>query len=149
MPSSNLHTRLNDLASSFTDGVLHAIRSASLDELLAESGGGRSAPVGRRPRAGGGGGGGGAAAVVAAAASPKTKTTRSGRLARRSPEQIAEAIDQVVNLVKKSKAGLRSEEIRKQLSLDVREVPRILRTAVASKKLKSKGQKRATTYSAR
>lgn len=147
MPSSNLHTRLNDLASSFTDGVLQAIRSASLDELLAESGGGhaRSASPGRRPRAVAAA----APAAASSASSAKSKVTRSGRLARRSPEQITEAIEQVVALVKKSKAGLRSEEIRKQLGLDVREVPRILRTAVASKKLKSKGQKRATTYSVR
>jgi hypothetical protein len=57
-------------------------------------------------------------------------------------------VDQVVALVNKSKTGLRSEEIRKTLNLDVREVPRILKTGVQSKKLKAKGQRRATTYSA-
>ncbi len=51
--------------------------------------------------------------------------------------------------MKKSKTGLRSEEIKKALGLDVREVPRILKTAVKTKKLKAKGQKRATVYSAR
>ncbi len=52
-------------------------------------------------------------------------------------------------LVKTSKNGMRSEEIRKALGLDVREVPRILKTAVASKKLRARGQKRATEYSVR
>jgi len=41
---------------------------------------------------------------------------------------------------------MRSEEIRKALKLDVREVPRVLKEGVAKKKLRSKGQKRATTY---
>jgi hypothetical protein len=49
--------------------------------------------------------------------------------------------------VKKSKTGLRSEEIRKALALDVREVPRVLKQGLSSKKLKAKGQKRATQYS--
>ena len=65
---------------------------------------------------------------------------------RRSPADIARALDAVVILVRKSKAGLRSEEIRKALKLDVREVPRVLKEGLAKKKLKSKGQKRATTY---
>jgi hypothetical protein len=65
---------------------------------------------------------------------------------RRSAEEIAKAVDQVVALVKKSKTRLRSEEIRNALNLDVREAPRILNTGVATKKLKNRGQKRATTY---
>jgi len=83
------------------------------------------------------------------ATSGKAKRTRSGRLARRSPEDIAQVLAQVVGLVKRSKAGMRSEEIRKALKLDVREVPRVLREGLAKKALKSKGQKRATVYSVR
>ncbi len=67
MSNSSLRSALDALASSFTDSILAAIRSASLENLHAESGG---------------------------------------------------------------------------------EVPRILRTGLASKKLKAKGQKRATTYTA-
>jgi hypothetical protein len=73
---------------------------------------------------------------------------RSARLPRRSPDDIARTLDQVVALVKKSKTGLRSEEIRKALALDVREVPRVLKQGLTSRKLKAKGQKRATRYSA-
>ncbi len=108
----------------------------SIEELHAESGGGR----GRRA----GGGGGGQPDTLRGA-----RTTKSGRLARRSAEQIAKTVDQVVVLVRKSKTGMRSEEIKKALGLDRREVPRILKTAVADKKLKAKGQKRATVYTAR
>lgn len=49
-------------------------------------------------------------------------------------------------LVKKHKNGLRSEEIRAELKLDKRELPRVLGDGLARRVLKSKGQKRATRY---
>jgi hypothetical protein len=55
-------------------------------------------------------------------------------------------VDLVTKLVKSRPKGLRAEEIRKMLGLDVREVPRILKEGLAKKKLRSTGQKRATTY---
>jgi hypothetical protein len=137
MPSTSLRTALDTLAQTFATGVLAAIRSASIEDLLAESGGTARGGAGR-PRGGG-----------STAGNPRAKTTKSGRLARRSAEDIAKAVEGVVALVKKSKTGLRSEEIKKALGLDTREVPRILKTAVKTKKLKAKGRKRATVYSTR
>lgn len=147
MPT-NLRSALNDLASNFTDALLAALRSASLDELLAEQG---NAPRGRslgQPR--------GTTTKSAPSASRESAPTRSrtsrltkgGRLARRSPDDIAKALATVVTLVKSSKGGLRSEQIREALKLDKRELPRVLYEGLRTKKLKSKGQKRATTYSA-
>jgi hypothetical protein len=134
---SNLHARLNDLATSFADAVLAAIRTASLDELT----GGRATANGRR--AGGG-------AVASGGGQRETLKKASGRLPRRSPEDIAQTLELVVAAVKKTKdKGMRAEEIRKELQLDVREVPRVLKEGVAKKRLRSKGQKRATTYFAR
>jgi hypothetical protein len=132
-----LRSNLAVLASNFASAVLDAIRGASLDELLAESGGGaRRAPG--RPRE-----------SRAAAARPTTAPARkAGRLARRSPEQIAKALDRVVALVKGKKDGLRAEHIRTALKLQSKEMPRVLKEGLAKKKLKAKGQKRATTYSA-
>ncbi len=132
MPSS-LRSALDALASSFADSVLQAIRSASIDDLQAESRG--------RPARGGG--------TTAGNPGPRGRTTKSGRLARRSDAQIAQAVESVLSLLKKNKAGLRAEQIKKALDLDVREMPRILKTGVKTKKLKAKGQKRATVYSAR
>ena len=127
MPKSNsLRSALHSLASSFTEGVLAAVRAASIEALQAESGG---RPL--RGRANG------------------AKTSKPGRLARRSAEDIAKVLDRVVALVKKSRTGLRAEEIKKGLGLDVREVPRILKAGLKMKKLTAKGQKRATVYSAR
>ena len=75
--ATSLRSQLNDLASTFADGVLAAIRTASLDDLLAESGSGRRAP---------GGGGGG---------QPDLRKAR-GRLARRTQAQIEAVLAKVV-----------------------------------------------------
>jgi hypothetical protein len=142
MPNNtSLRTSLNDLASNFANGVLAAIRGASLEDLLAESGGARRRGPGR-PR---GSSTTKSAPTAARASAPARKP--AGRLQRRTPEQIAKSLAQVVALVKTKKAGLRSEEIQKALELDKREVPRILYEGLRGKKLKKKGQKRATVYS--
>jgi hypothetical protein len=44
--------------------------------------------------------------------------------------------------------SLRAEQIRAKLGLQSKEMPRILKGGLAKKKLKTKGQKRATTYTA-
>jgi len=138
-----LRSALDDLAHSFASAVLDAIRGASLQDLLAESGGSPRRGPGRpratttktAPTA----------ARASAPAAPKAKA-RGGRLARRSPADIAKTLGQVVALVKGKKTGLRSEEIREALRLDVREVPRVLKEGLAKQALRSKGHKRATTY---
>src|SRR5580658_5528733 len=131
---SSLRTSLRELAASFADSVLHAIRGASLEELLGEAGGAARRGPGRPPGS------------KAAPASPRAR--KPGRLARRSPEQIAEALDRVVALVKTKKEGLRAEQIRAALKMQSKEMPRVLQEGLAKKKLKAKGQKRATTYTA-
>ncbi len=83
------------------------------------------------------------------ATSPKgagASATPSGRLPRRSAEDIAKLLGEVVIVVKKHKDGLRAEQIRGELGLRAKELPRILKAALVMKKLKAKGQKRATTY---
>ena len=130
----NLHSAIHDLAQSFTSAVLDAIRAASLDDLHVD--GARVSS----PRT----------ARGSAHADPLHTPVRkpAGRLPRRSHEEIAKTLDQVVGLVKASKTGLRSEEIRAALKLDKREMPRVLGQGLQMKKLKSKGQKRGTVYSA-
>jgi hypothetical protein len=145
MPNTSLRSALDSLAQSFSAAVLDAIRGASLDELVGETNGApRRGPV--RPR------GSSAKAPPPATrastrAAPKAKS-HGGRLARRTPEEIADTLASIVALVKSKKTGLRSEQIREALKLDRREMPRVLQEGLAKKALKSKGQKRATTYSA-
>jgi len=125
-----LRSNLQSLADSFASSVLAAIRGASLEELLGE-GGARRGP-GRAQKS------------QAAAKAPARK---SGRLARRSPAEIAEALDRVVALVKTKKDGLRAEQIRAALGMQAKEMPRVLQEGLAKKKLRAMGKKRATTYS--
>jgi hypothetical protein len=134
--SDDLRTIIAALAHSFADGLLAAIRGASLEEIL------EVAPSGPR-RAG--------ARVIPARSARSAKPARSstGRLARRSPAQIAKALQEVVALVRTNKGGRRAEQIRQALGMEAKEMPRILKEGVAKKVLKSSGEKRATTYAAR
>ena len=133
---STLRSQLDSLASSFASAVVRAIQSASLEELLTEVGGKRG--PGRSPAP---------PAPSSTAQAPRPR--KPGRLPRRSPDDIKATLDKIHGLLKSSKGGLRAEQIRAALKLDAREMPRVLKEGLASKKLTSKGQKRATTYFAR
>jgi hypothetical protein len=124
-----LRSNLADLAHQFAEDVLDAIRSSSLEELLSDGGGRPSRRV-----AGGGG------------QPDPLRRAKSGRLARRSLEEIGQQLDKVVLLLKSKKDGLRAEEIRRAFGMQSKEMPRILKEGLDKKRLKSKGRKRATTY---
>ena len=133
--TTSLQSTLNDLAASFADSILEAVRGASLQELIQPNG--KTRRNGRSTNA----------ASAAAAIPAARKPSRSpGRLRRRSADDIAAALGNVIALVKKNKAGLRAEQIRNELGLQPKEMPRILKEGLEKKALKSKGQKRATTY---
>jgi len=70
----------------------------------------------------------------------------TGRLPRRSAEDIAKTLEIVVSLLGSRKNGLRAEQIREELSMQAKELPRILKEGLSRKKLRTVGQKRATTY---
>jgi hypothetical protein len=135
---SNLRSRLSDLASSFADSVVEAIRSSSLEELLSESGARPKAQAAERmPK------------TAPKAALAKAPRSTSGRLPRRSADDIAAELAKIVALVQKHKDGLRAEQIRAELGLQAKELPRVLKEGLASRALRSRGQKRATTYFAK
>lgn len=125
-----LRVRLNDLASMFAASVLGAIRGASLEELLTESSRGRAV---RAPS--------GSAKAIAPGA-----RRRNGRLPRRSAKDIAGVIHQIEALLKAHPKGLRAEQIRTQLGLQAKELPRPLKEGLDAGRFSKSGQKRATTY---
>lgn len=88
---------------------------------------------------------------IPAAKTPVRKpgTSKGGRLARRSIEDVDATLAKIVTEVKKHADGLRAEEIRAALAIDRRELPRVLARGLETKALKAKGQKRAKTYSAK
>lgn len=69
-----------------------------------------------------------------------------GRLPRRTDEQIAQGVKEIVALLAKHPDGLRSEQIREMTGRSVKELPALIKAAIESKQARSKGQKRATTY---
>jgi hypothetical protein len=134
----NLSEKIKQLAATFADAVSEVVETEMRDRMtnalsaLGATGGSGDTEV-RRGRP---------------AKTPKTgkKAKSEGRLPRRSLEEIQAVVADVVKLVAKHPDGLRSEIIRAELDLDVREVPRVLKEGVAMGALKSHGQKRATVY---
>lgn len=156
---SNLKTTLESLSADFATSVLRAIRAASLEDLVAESGTGSSS-AGRAPAAKPAGRGRpgrppkaaaapAAAPVAASPAAPKPAARRGGgrrRLARRSPADITNVVDQIVALLTRRNEGLRSEDIRSELNLAANEMPRPLAEGLKTKRIVKEGEKRATVY---
>jgi hypothetical protein len=138
---TTLRTKIQSLAETFTAGIVDAIRSASLQELLAAGG---VAPAKRAPsRAPQSDGGGGQPDPLHA---PRAKRGKGGRLARRSTSDLEHVIGLIVAKLGENKGGLRSEQLQKALKLDKREITRPLELALGAKKITKKGQKRSTTY---
>lgn len=129
---ANLQSRLSELASTFADAVLDAVRTVSLSELQATG------------RTNGHGPGRAVAAISTAGVARRPRG--SGRLPRRSSADIAKELQRVVALVGTNRSGLRAEQIRDRLGMQSRELPRILKEGLSTRTLKSKGRKRATTY---
>src|SRR5258706_808227 len=127
---TNLKSTIDSLAQTFAAGILQAIRSAPLDEILGEGAGARAGRKPGRPAKG---------ASEAAVSTGGGKRARGGRLARRTVDDIQAVVESIVSLVKKSKGGLRAEQIRAQLNLDKREIGRPIAEALAKKKLTKKG----------
>jgi hypothetical protein len=136
-----LRSQLDALAASFANQIMAALKGASLQELVGSQGEGRGG--GRRAdRADKG-------AHPDLPSEPLARSGKNGRLRRRSEDEIQAILAKVVLLVKTHKEGMRAEEIRVKLGLLPKEMPRILKQGIATKKLTSKGNKRATTYFAK
>ena len=160
-----LQSTIQQLASTFAASVATAIRSASLEDIFALAGRTAAPASAARPTAGPRQASPQAPRPAARPAAPQTAPRvigsrpretaapsaargSKGRLRRRSSAEIAKALAQVVALVKSKKGGLRAEQIRAALKMEAKEMPRVLKEGLTTKALKSKGQKRSTTYTA-
>jgi hypothetical protein len=133
----SLHDHLNHLATEFASSVLQALRGASIDELSGVLGGGPPAPNGSRR------------GTRAASSGTGRRGGGGGRLQRRSASDIKAVVEKIVGLLGRHPKGLRAEEIRSQLGLRSKELPRPIAEALAAKRIRKQGEKRATTYFAR
>ncbi len=125
-----LKSDIEALASTFADGVLAALRNASLEDILE----GRVSPVAK-----------------SAPARPTSSTTSrpqktAGGSGRRSASDIAHVEGVIVAKLREHRAGLRSEQLQKVLKLSKAEIVRPIASALAAKKIVKTGEKRATTY---
>ncbi len=127
MPN-NLQSTIATLAASFAADLVRALRSMSLDEILAESR---------------------ASASPATRAKRSTKDTKArGRSSGATVESIVSAVtvEALVAALKQHKNGLRAEHLRKALGVAKPAMASAVAKALASKKIKKKGQRRTTTY---
>lgn len=132
---SQLRKTIENLATQFADGVLAALRNASLEDVYGVSGGIRSgAPRGRPARS-----------TPAAGASPGRRRASGGRV-RRTAGDIERMVGEIVSLLEKNPGGMRAEQIREALGVDSKVLPRPLAEGVGAGRIQKAGQKRATTY---
>jgi hypothetical protein len=140
----DLKDTLTTLATSLVEQFMEAVRSASIADISGDS---VTAPAPARVHRGRGRGHDPASAMKTAR--PVSKPTKSGRLARRTPEQIEAVVADIAALLKR-KGGLRSEHIRAELDLDKRELPLVIKHGLETKAfVVLSGQRRATTYGIR
>jgi hypothetical protein len=130
--SASLRETIQALATTFAAGVLEAIRGSSLEDILVETSGG--------PRRGRGRPG------AARAGAATEAGVRGRRLGRRSPGALEGVVERIVDLLSKHPDGLRAEQIRAELDLSARELPRPIAMAIGAKRIRKEGRKRATTY---
>ncbi|MDP9148396.1 MAG: hypothetical protein M3O36_00425 [Myxococcota bacterium] len=135
---SSLRQKLNELATHFTNGVLDAIRTSPIEELFSDT----VAPKvnGPRPSARH------EAVAPSAGPAPRSGRAKGGRLPRRSSEDISGMLSRIVTLLRGNPNGLRAEQIRAQLGVSAKELPRPLAEGLSASSVRKTGQKRATTY---
>ncbi|HEY1959330.1 MAG TPA: hypothetical protein VGH28_27145 [Polyangiaceae bacterium] len=115
---STLHQTINALAEKFAHDLVRAMRGASLDEIVGET---------------------------------SAAHRRSSKRIRRSPEELQKLADKIVGLVAKHVDGIRAEELKRMMGVGPGNVgakvfTKPLGIALASKKIRKKGARRATRY---
>ena len=118
MAAMNLRSTIESLATEFAAGVLAALRSASLEDVLAQS---QSQPI----------------------QTAKRLSTRASKGKSGDPNATINAI---VATLRSANEGLRAEQIRGQLGIDKATVTKALTQALVSKVVTKQGEKRATRY---
>ena len=139
MAHPSLDSEISSRISAFLDELGQLVKRQAL-EAVHEALGGASAPAGRgpgRPRK--------VSMRPGRAPRAMAKPAVRGKRVRRSPEDLAKLQANVLAAVK-SKQGQRLEEIGKALKTDTAVLKGPVAMLLASKKLKTKGQKRGTKY---
>jgi len=129
---NSLEQHVQALAAKFAQDVLAALQGASLSDIAALAG--SKAVSSSR------------AADDIDDTGSRAKGKTGGKRARRTAEDLGRTVDKLVRALEKAPEGLRAEALRVELGLAAKEMPRPLALALAEKRIKKRGEKRATTY---
>jgi hypothetical protein len=125
---SDLNSQISKLVSEFVDNVTALARRAAVDTLT-------GALDDRGPRRRG----------LPSSGGDLLKAERRGKGAKRSSTQLDRLQTRVMEFVS-ANPGMRIEQINKELGTSTRDLQLPIRKLIATGALKSKGEKRATTY---
>jgi hypothetical protein len=129
---ADTETELRDIVDTFIAQLKDVIRRSTLETV--QSALGDEGPARSRGRR-------------SAAASPRAGAGRR-KGAKRSPEELEALVSNLLNYVKKN-PGQRIEQIGEALGTATKELAIPAKKLIAEKQLRTKGQKRATTYFAK
>lgn len=133
---SNSNSEIQSLIEKFSDELHTLIRRSTLEQVLTEL----SAQLGAAPKRGPG-------RPKGARASGFKKAVKRGPGGRRSPDYLLKMSESLLSYVK-AHPGQRGEQIAAALKTDVGTMRLPMQKLIASKKIKTKGNRRGMTYTA-
>jgi len=129
MSNANFNQEIRDVIESFVEELSALVRTAALQSVTNAFGGGAAGGRrGRAPRMGKG---------------PAAASRAKGE--KRSPQALLQLVSRLQAEIK-GKPGLRMEQIAKALNSSTKELALPAKKLIAEKKIKTKGERRATKY---
>ena len=135
MAKTDIDSKIRGLVDSFAGDLASLIRESAMDTVRDALGG--VVPSGRRSV------GRGRPAAAASAVGARRSSLPKG--AKRPPDEIVKLTAQLGEYIKTNK-GERIEQIAKGMNVSTRELNLPVKKLLATKAIKTKGQKRATQY---
>jgi hypothetical protein len=126
MPNADFNQQIRDAIEAFVEELSGLVRTAALQSVTEVFG--HSASGGRRGR-------GGAVRV----------SSRRAKGEKRSPQALQQLVGNLLSEIK-TKPGLRMEQIAKALGSSTKELALPAKKLILEKKIKTKGERRATKY---
>ena len=127
MSTANFEQQIRSTIEAFVEELSALVRAAAVQSVTEAFGG--PLPGGARGRSAKGGAAG--------------RSRAKGQ--KRAPEDLAELVDQLLNSIKAT-PGQRMEQIAKTLKSTTQELALPAKKLIAEKKIKTKGERRATKY---
>jgi hypothetical protein len=137
MAKIDIDNKIRGLVDAFAGDLTSLIRESAMDTVR-EALGGSGSSSGR-------GSGRGRSAAVAASPAGARRASSLPKGAKRPPEEIETLTTQLGEYIKTNK-GERIEQIAKGMNVSTRELNLPVKKLLATKAIKTKGQKRATQY---